>query len=227
MNSRQFRMLAPVLALSLVFVPIHQAVAQTSNGSAGALTLPASGTVVNAANQAIGQFNGSVTINRFARNLSNQIVAVGIARGVITNAAGQVMESGLQTVALPVSLSRASAINLNAPPSGAPRVMRASLTTAGAAGGGRFMLAQAQSCGILHLDIGATALNLLGFTVNLTPITLDIAGDTAGPLGALVCEVVALLGTVADVVGLLNSLLSLITGLLGGLTGGIGGGLPI
>src|SRR5712664_944790 len=52
-----------------------------------------------------------------------------------------------------------------------------------------------------------------------SPVTLDISGDAAGPLGALVCQIVALLGTVADVVGLLNQLLGLLTGLLGGLTG--------
>jgi hypothetical protein len=138
------------------------------------------------------------------------------------------MKSGLQTIVLPVNLSRASAVNFKTPLSGGPRVMRASLTTT-TAGSGRFMLAQAaQTCGILHLDIGgATALNLLGFMVNLTPITLDISGDSAGPLGALVCQIVALLGSVADVVGLLNSLLGLLTGLLGGLTGGLGGALPI
>jgi hypothetical protein len=224
MNPRQFKTFGLFLSLTLVFVPIQQAIAQTSSGqAAGGLTLPVSGTVLNTANQSVGQFNGSVTINRFARS-QNQIVAIGITRGVVTNTAGQVLKSGLQTVALPVNLSRASAINFKAPPSGTPQLMPASLT---AASSGRLILAQAQSCGILHLDIGGTALNLLGFTVNLTPITLDISGDTAGPLGALVCEIVALLGTVADVVGLLNSLLGLLTGLLGGLTGGLGGGLSI
>jgi len=223
MNPRKFRMLGLFVALSLVFIPIQQAMALTSTvQSAGALTLPASGTVVNALHQYIGQFNGSVTINSFAVGPNSQIVAVGIARGVVTNAAGRVIASGLQTIVLPVNLSRASAINFKAQPSGGPRVMRASLTTAG---GGRFMLAQAQSCGILHLEIGgATAVNLLGLTVNLSPITLDISGDSAGPLGALVCQILALLGTVADIVGLLNSLLGLVTGLLGGLTGGLGGG---
>jgi hypothetical protein len=51
---------------------------------------------------------------------------------------------------------------------------------------------------------------------------LDLSGDSAGPLGALVCQVIALLNNVANVVGLLNSILGLLTGLLGGLTGGLG-----
>jgi len=215
-------MLSLFLAISLVLVPIGQARAQSSGGpSAGALTLPVSGTVVDAANQSIGQFTGSVTINRFSQTQTNQIVAVGVVRGVVTNTAGQVMKSGLQSIVLPVNLSRTSAVNFKTPLSGGPRMMRASLTTAGS---GRFTLVQATSCGILHLDIaGATALNLLGFMVNLTPITLDISGDSAGPVGALVCQILGLLGSVANVVGLLNSLLGLVTGLLGGLTGGLGG----
>ena len=223
MNPRQFRMLSLFLAISLVLVPIGQARAQSSGGpSAGALTLPVSGTVVDAANQSIGQFTGSVTINRFAQTQTNQIVAVGVVRGVVTNTAGQVMKSGLQSIVLPVNLSRTSAVNFKTPLSGGPRMMRASLTTAGS---GRFMLAQAaQSCGILHLDIGgATAVDLLGVKANLTPITLDLSGDSAGPVGALVCQILGLLGSVANVVGLLNSLLGLVTGLLGGLTGGLGG----
>jgi hypothetical protein len=59
--------------------------------------------------------------------------------------------------------------------------------------------------------------------VNLSPIALDISGDSAGPLGALACEIVTLLGTAADIVGLLYDLLGLLTGLLGGVIGGIGG----
>ncbi|HYR85013.1 MAG TPA: hypothetical protein VE422_13105 [Terriglobia bacterium] len=225
MNPRQFRMLSLFLAISLVLVPISQAMAQSSAARpAGALTLPVSGTVVNTANESIGQFTGSFTINRFAKTSTNQIVAVGFVRGVVTSAAGQVTKSGLQAIVLPVNLSRASAINFKTPLSGGPQMMRASLTTAGS---GRFMLAQATSCGILHLDIGGNAVNLLGVNVNLTPITLDLSGDSAGPLGALVCQILALLGSVADVVGLLNSILGLLTGLLGGLTGGLGGGLGI
>ena len=118
---------------------------------------------------------------------------------------------------LPVnSIGNLSTVGLPIPPSAEPRLVQVSFTKTTS---GQFILAQAQSCGILHLGIGGNSLNLLGFIVNLSPITLDISGDSAGPLGALVCQVVALLGTVADVVGLLNSILGLLTGLLGGLTG--------
>lgn len=211
MNWVQLRVL--LLALSL-FLPFEHAMAKKPLAP-GALTLPLAGTVVDAAG---GLFSGTVTINRFASQ-NNQIVAIGIARGTVTNAAGQVVQTGLQTVVLPVTNIGARTVGLSIPSSAEPKLLPASLTTTS----GRFILTQAQSCGILHLDIGGTAVNLLGFMVNLSPITLDISGDSAGPLGALVCEIVALLGTVADIVGLLNDLLGLLTGLLGGVVGGIGG----
>ena len=75
--------------------------------------------------------------------------------------------------------------------------------------------AQATPCDVLHLQFGGTALDLLGLSVALSPVTLDITGQ-AGPLGELVCQAVATLGNVAALVGLLNQILGLLTGLLGG-----------
>lgn len=216
MNRMHFRVLGLLLALSLL-VPFHSAMAKKPLAP-GALTLPIGGTAVDAMGQP-GLFSGTVTINRFARRSDGAIVAIGIARGSVTTPTGQVVKAGLQTVVLPVSTGFRPA-GLAIPPSAEPRLVPVSFTGATS---GRFILAQATSCGILHLELGGTALDLLGFMVNLSPITLDISGDTAGPLGALVCEIVALLGTVADVVGLLNDLLGLLTGLLGGVVGGIGG----
>lgn len=212
MNRMQIRVLGLLLALSLV-VPFQNAMARKPPAP-GALTLPLAGTVEGA-----GMFSGTLTINRFARTGDGGIVAVGVARGTVTDAAGQVMQTGLQTVVLPVNRGVRTA-GFATPPSAEPRLMPANFTKATS---GRFVLAQAASCQILNLDIGGNAINLLGFMVNLSPITLDIAGDSAGPLGPLVCEIVALLGTAADVVGLLNDLLGLLTGLLGGVVGGIGG----
>jgi hypothetical protein len=208
----QFRVLGLLLALSLV-VPFQNAMAKKPPAP-GALTLPLAGTVEGA-----GMFSGTLTINRFARTGDGGIVAVGVARGTVTDAAGQVMQTGLQTVVLPVNRGVRTA-GFATPPSAEPRLVPANFAKATS---GRFVLAQAASCRILNLDIGGNAINLLGFMVNLSPITLDISGDSAGPLGPLVCEIVALLGTAADVVGLLNDLLGLLTGLLGGVVGGIGG----
>jgi hypothetical protein len=165
------------------------------------------------------QFSGTVTINRFA-NQHRELVAIGIVRGTVTTASGRVVvKSGLDTVALRVKTGLRT-VGLAIPPPAEPRLVPVSLTQEAS---GRFIRTQAASCGILHLDLGGELVNLLGFTVTLSPITLDISGDTAGPLGALVCEIVELLGTAADVVGLLNDLLGVLTGLLGGLVGGLGG----
>jgi hypothetical protein len=205
----QFRVLGLLLALSFL-IPLQNAMAQNS-ATPGALTLPLAGTVVDARGVGAAKFSGTVTINRFARQSDGAIVAVGIARGSITTPGGQVVKTGLETVVLPVNRGVRTA-GFVTPPSAEPRLVQV-----------RFTLAQAASCQILNLDIGGNAINLLGFMVNLSPITLDISGDSAGPLGALACEIVALLGTAADVVGLLNDLLGLLTGLLGGLIGGIGG----
>jgi hypothetical protein len=211
MKRMQSRVFGVLLALSLL-VPFQSAMAKKPPAP-GALTLPLAGTVAGG-----GTFSGTVTINRFARAGDGGIVAVGIVRGTVTNAAGQVV-TGLQTVALPVN-GRVRTAGFETAPSAEPRLVPATFTKATS---GRFILAQAASCQILNLDIGPHAVNLLGFMVNLSAITLDIAGDSAGPLGALVCEIVELLGTAADVVGLLNDLLGLLTGLLGGVVGGIGG----
>jgi len=203
-----------VLSLLLsVLIPFATAKADDARKarSMGALTLPIAGTAIDAAGQQ-ASFSGTLTINRFAEQ-NQQLVAIGFVRGTVTNGAGQAVKSGLQDVALPVNPGQRTA-SLGIPPSVAPRLMPASWTEAA---GGRFILAQAQTCGILHLDIGGNNLDLLGFRVTLSPITLDISGDSAGPLGALVCQIVALLGTAANIVGLLNNLLGTLTGLLGGL----------
>jgi hypothetical protein len=229
MKILQCRLWGLLLAVALVMLPFNEAMAQGRGNGEGngnrpsaraAVSLPISGTVLNPANQPIGQFGGTVTINGFAR-VNNQIVAVGIVRGTVVNLAGQVVKSGIQAVTLPVTnISNLSAANMITPGTAQPSITPAVLTNPGV---GRLTLAQAQTCGVLHLDLGANNLNLLGFIVNTTPVTIDLSGDSAGPLGGLVCQAVSLLNNVVGLVGILNSILSLLTGLLGGLTGGLGG----
>jgi hypothetical protein len=86
---------------------------------------------------------------------------------------------------------------------------------------GRFVLAQAETCPVLDVALGATNVNLLGIDVALAPVGLTLNGQSGTPLGDLVCAVSGLLGNVAGLVNLLNNILGLLTGLLGGLTGGI------
>jgi hypothetical protein len=78
----------------------------------------------------------------------------------------------------------------------------------------------AATCPVLHIDIGAVNLNVLGLQVTTQPVVLDISGDSAGVLGNLVCTVLDTLNNVVNLVGLLNQILGLLTGLLGALIPG-------
>lgn len=205
-----------LLALAL-FAPF--AASADNNGgnnsakAAGAVTLPITGSVTGG-----GAFNGTVTINRFAVQ-NNALVAIGFVRGTITNAAGIAMNTGLRSVTFPVSLASLP-VTTAAASDMATKLMPALYT--GAAGGSWIKVQATTTCGVLHLDLGAVATNLLGATVNLSPVTLDLSGDSAGPLGGLVCQAIGLLNNVVGVVGVLNSILGSLTGLLGGVTGGLG-----
>jgi hypothetical protein len=214
MNRAQFGLAGALLALALL-APFGNSMADPGNNdgstrAAGVLTLPIAGSVVGG-----GAFNGTVTINRFATQ-NGQLVAIGFVRGSITNAAGTVLGTGLRPVTLPVTLGTGPALTSAAISVDPARMLPALFT---GATGGRWTRVQVTSCGVLHVALGPVAVNVLGFNVNLGAVTLDLAGDSAGPLGALVCQVIALLNTVANVVGLLNSILGLLTGLVGGLTG--------
>ena len=76
---------------------------------------------------------------------------------------------------------------------------------------------QATNCQVLHLDLGAINLNVLGLQVATQPIAIDVSGVTGGTnvLGTLICTILETVNNVVGLVGLLNQLL----GILGGLTG--------
>jgi hypothetical protein len=76
---------------------------------------------------------------------------------------------------------------------------------------------QATNCQVLHLDLGAVNLNVLGFQIATQPISIDVSGVTGGTnvLGQLLCTILETVGNVIGLVNLLNQLL----GTLGGLTG--------
>jgi hypothetical protein len=84
---------------------------------------------------------------------------------------------------------------------------------------------QAETCPVLNVALGPHTVDLLGFQVALSAVTLDLTGVVGTPLGDLVCAASDLLSNVAGLVNLLNSILGLVTGLLGGLTGGLGGAI--
>jgi hypothetical protein len=70
---------------------------------------------------------------------------------------------------------------------------------------------QAESCQVLNVTLGPNTIDLLGFHVALSGVTLDLTGVAGTPLGDLVCAASDLLGNVAGLVNLLNSVLGLVT----------------
>ena len=75
------------------------------------------------------------------------------------------------------------------------------------------------SCPILHLAIGAINVNLLGLTITISPITIDIVA-VPGPgnlLGNLLCAIANLLPPSGTLPTILNQLVALLNQLLSSL----------
>jgi hypothetical protein len=164
-------------------------------------------------------FNGTVAVQRFVQR-EGQVFAIGAVSGSLSGPAGPIGTSLSLPVAFPVHIGTGLTVR-------AERGLIHPASLSARDYGARVILAQASTCGVLHLDLGAVNLNLLGVVVTTTPVTIDINGDTGGPLGNLVCAVLATVNNVVGLVNLLNSLLGVVTGLLGGLTGGLGGAVPM
>jgi len=69
------------------------------------------------------------------------------------------------------------------------------------------------SCQILHLDLGAISLDVLGLQINLSRVILDITAQAGAGnlLGNLLCAVANLLNNPNPLARLLNSILELIS----------------
>jgi hypothetical protein len=212
------RLTALGLVLSLLFIaPLNVEAAKEKDA---ALSVPVSGTFTDAAGGA-GKFAGTLNITRFAA-VGNQIRAVGTISGTLTDAAGNVVATGVQTVSLPVTLSGGTAAaKSDAKEKAAAPVFRKASFTRGEepAAAAPASPASAQlSCEILRLSIGAVNLDLLGLTVSLNPVLLVISAvpGAGNLLGNLLCAIVGLLdgvGTIVQIVQLLNQLLALLASL--------------
>jgi hypothetical protein len=186
--------------------------AESKRGAAAALLLPIEGTVAGG-----GTFSGTFSLQRFASG-SGGIVAVGLITGTVTGGPSGQVTVLTGPVNLPVqNIKEGAAVSGLAPASG----------TRLARDGGRprlgadiVLVQNPQTCGVLHFELGATTINVLGLAVTTSPIVFDISGQSGGTnvLGSLVCQILATLGNVVNLLGLLNQLL----GVLGGLTGGLG-----
>jgi hypothetical protein len=180
------RCLAAVLPLAFVaFVAPAAPVAAASELPSAPLNFPIS---VTSASQ--GTFNGNLHLVRFDRK-GGTLFAFGVVTGTLLDENG-VMTSIVRTVSLPVTA-----------------------TSAGTSAASSAAAAAADSCGILHLELGPLDLDLLGLVVHLDRVVLDLTAvpGAGNLLGNLLCAVTNLLNTpnaLGDVASLLNAIVALL-----------------
>jgi hypothetical protein len=138
-----------------------------------------------------GTFTGELDLDRFALDQRGNLVAVGVLKGSLArNGNGR---SGASSVgAMEVAPAQVGAI--------LGTIVQLITLPVQATG----------SCEILNLDLGPLDLNLLGLTVNLDEVHLDIAAQPGAGnlLGNLLCAVAGLLDTPnGTLVQLLNAIL--------------------
>jgi hypothetical protein len=183
-----------ILVTAVGRVPVAAADDSKARGERG--SRPSSGKLVVPLTGTVvagGAFTGSFTIHRF-EDRGGTLHAIGMVSGIVS---GPLARSGISgPLALPVRAT-----------SGSPLATRSAV------------VAQA-TCDVLHLSFGGITVDLLGLDVALSPVTIDLVGGP-GPLGNLVCQVVALLDSAGDVLGVVVGLLNTLLGLVGGLVGGV------
>lgn len=170
--------------------------ARAPRPQAGGITQAVSGTLADG-----GTFVGTMTITSFSY-VNNQLVANGVLSGTATSAGGTVTSITDQAFSTPATLAgRSSATTLAA--------TGATTQAVNSNGGG---------CDVLFVDLGPLALDLLGLTVNLNEVVLDI-NAVPGPgalLGNLLCAVLHLLdgpGALAAILNLLGQVNQILAGL--------------
>ena len=135
---------------------------------------------------------------------TGHLVASGILNGFVTDASGNKTHVRQEFTAAAVLSREASVASLDA-------------------GAGLVRPVAQASCDVLFLDLGPLSLDLLGLTVDLSQIVLDINAVTGAGnlLGNLLCGLLGILdglGTLANILAVLQSINDLLAG-LGGLLG--------
>jgi hypothetical protein len=156
-----------------------------------------------------GTFVGTLSIRQFAVQGTATVAVAAIAGAIVNAPAGVQVQTGLRSnITLPVTVSAALPIAYR------PR-----------SGGPRFLLVS-QVCGsAAHIQIGGSAVDLMGAQVMLNPVVLDVDASSGGLIGSLVCQVLGVLGNPTMLVSVLNQLLAQLVGLASGVGGGLLGGL--
>jgi len=140
-----------------------------------------------------GTLPATLTITQFERGTTGGIVAVGTVAA--TQLTGATAHSAVQAVRIPVT-------NI----------------TSGASSAG--ITVQQVGCDILNLELGPLDLNLLGLTIHLDQVVLDIVAvpGAGNLLGNLLCAIAGLLdGPFPPLGGLLNQIINLLNQILAAL----------
>ena len=182
---------ALTIATAIAFAPVMTPLAQAQGKkNAGGLEIPITGTGGTVASPSSERFTGTFTLQRFV-NDNGKLLAVGTVSGTVTDSLGNVLTTGLQTVALPVAASQ-----------GAGATAVPGITAAAV-------------CPILNLVLGPLDLNLLGLAIHLNQVVLNITAipGAGNLLGNLLCAVAGLLDNPGGLAALLNQILAILTNL--------------
>jgi hypothetical protein len=177
------------LAATLALLPATASIAQAQGPRGAGVAVPVTGTATGVDGSA-QTLTGTLTIQRFTKS-QKQVFAEGTLVGtVLSGTPGSAARTVMTQVSVPVNLPT-DTTSTNA------------------------VTALAASCNILHLVLGPLDLNLLGLTVHLDQVVLDITAVTGAGnlLGNLLCAITGLLdggATLANLVGLLNTLVGLL-----------------
>ena len=179
------RIVLPLVLATFVAVPLARADSPKKNQLSG---IPVSGTSADG-----NRFSGTMDVLGFVND--NGLKAIGSLSGTITPATGAAQQVTSTIVLVPVANAAASQTGfggLVSDPSGTRNLS----TNAPSA--------QQTTCPILNLVLGPLDLNLLGLTVHLDQVVLDITAvpGAGNLLGNLLCAVANLLnGTGAGALG--------------------------
>jgi len=181
--------LASAIAFAPMVTPVAHAQAKAKNASS--LEIPITGIGGTLANPTGQKFAGTFTLQRFV-NDNGKLLAVGTVSGTVTDSLGNVLTTGLQTVALPVVASQEGAAATAVPG-----------------------ITAAATCPILNLVLGPLDLNLLGLAIHLNQVVLNITAipGAGNLLGNLLCAVAGLLDNPGGLAALLNQILAILAGL--------------
>jgi hypothetical protein len=182
-------MTSVALAATLALLPATATVAQAQAPRGAGIAVPITGTAT-AADGTVQTLTGTLTIQRFTK-AQKQVFAEGTLVGTLTSATpGATARTFTTQAAMPVNLP-ANTLATDA------------------------IAITAVSCDILNLVLGPLDLNLLGLTIHLNQVILDITAVTGAGnlLGNLLCAITGLLNggaTLAQITSFLNALLGLL-----------------